>query len=152
MRTSVKTCFKCNTELPMDQFYKHPEMTDGHLGKCKTCTKLDVRRHRATNSARVRAYDRGRAKQPSRKRHIALNTKKWRAQRPEGYLAHTAVSNAVRDGRLKRLPCEVCGAVETQAHHFDYSRPLDVVWLCAVHHALHHQLERVIEKARDKRA
>jgi hypothetical protein len=33
-----------------------------------------------------------------------------------------------------RPPCEVCGALSAEAHHKDYSRPLDVVWLCRKHH------------------
>ena len=34
-----KTCFKCNTEKPLSDYYKHTKMGDGHLGKCKECTK-----------------------------------------------------------------------------------------------------------------
>ena len=39
----MKTCFKCNRELPLDDFYVHKMMGDGHLGKCKDCTKKDVK-------------------------------------------------------------------------------------------------------------
>lgn len=31
------------------------------------------------------------------------------------------------------------------AHHKDYDKPLDVVWLCAHHHALYHALLTVRE-------
>lgn len=37
----MKTCFKCNTEKELDEFYKHPMMADGHLNKCKVCTRSD---------------------------------------------------------------------------------------------------------------
>ena len=37
----IKNCFKCNIEKPITDFYKHPETTDGRLGKCKKCTKID---------------------------------------------------------------------------------------------------------------
>lgn len=37
----MKTCFKCGVKKQIDQFYKHPQMADGHLGKCKNCTKAD---------------------------------------------------------------------------------------------------------------
>lgn len=38
-KSKSKNCFKCNIEKPLTDFYKHPETTDGRLGKCKECTK-----------------------------------------------------------------------------------------------------------------
>ncbi len=52
--------------------------------------------------------------------------------------AHAAVSNALRDKRLSRKPCEVCDEARVQAHHDDYFKPLDVRWLCIKHHAEAH--------------
>lgn len=46
---------------------------------------------------------------------------------------------AVKDGRLIRGPCEVCGAAAVDAHHDDYGRPLDVRWLCMQHHKQWHK-------------
>jgi hypothetical protein len=45
---------------------------------------------------------------------------------------------AIETGRLVRGPCEVCGHAKTDAHHDDYSRPLDIRWLCRDHHIEHH--------------
>lgn len=53
--------------------------------------------------------------------------------------AHAAVFHAVKEGRLVRQPCEVCGSArQVQAHHDDYSKPLDVHWFCQGHHKAHH--------------
>jgi hypothetical protein len=54
--------------------------------------------------------------------------------------AHRMVNVAIRGGDLTRLPCEICGTTDhVHAHHDDYSRPLDVRWLCALHHAEWHR-------------
>ena len=135
----MKPCIKCGEVLPLSQFYRHPQMADGHLNKCKTCTKADVANHRKANLDKIRAYDRQRGKTPERKAHVQRVVKKYREQNPERYKANTAVNNALRDGRLTRQPCEVCGSAKVHAHHDDYAQPLTVRWLCAIHHKQAHQ-------------
>lgn len=44
----------------------------------------------------------------------------------------------VKRGHITKKPCEVCGA-KAEAHHHDYSKPLDVVWLCRKHHMAQHR-------------
>lgn len=66
MNTSEKTCFKCNCVKPLTEFYKQARMADGHLNKCKECTKSDVLQHRAENIERIREYDRKRGMLPHR--------------------------------------------------------------------------------------
>lgn len=149
----MKTCFKCLKSLPLEAFYKHSAMGDGHLGKCKECTKLDVKAHRLENIERIRAYDKLRASVPhrvaARKEYAkteagkaahkkALKVSKERF--PDRTKARYAVSNAIRDGRLSPWPvCAVPECAEKpEAHHPDYSRPLDVVWLCGSHHKQAH--------------
>ena len=53
--------------------------------------------------------------------------------------AHCAVRRAVRRGELVPQPCETCGTTPTHGHHDDYSKPLDVRWLCrSCHYKAHH--------------
>lgn len=135
----MKTCFKCLAAKPLTEFYKHAAMGDGHLGKCKDCTRADVKRHRQENWETVRAYDRMRASQPHRVATRHRIVAEYEQRFPNRKKANTAVSNAVRTGRLKKQPCWVCGE-KAVAHHPDYDRPLDVVWLCQSHHKQAHTL------------
>lgn len=58
---------------------------------------------------------------------------------PEKELARKAVRNALKRGQLKRTPCEKCGEPKSEGHHDDYSKPLEVRWLCRRHHIEHHK-------------
>jgi len=131
-----KKCFKCDQEKPLNEFYRHPQMADGRLGKCKECTKLDIANQRRDPVGReaVRRNDKERFQFPSRKRKVLEYNRKSRAENPEKYKARMAVGNSIRAGKLTRLPCEVCGDPKSEAHHHDYSKPLDVRWLCFKHH------------------
>jgi hypothetical protein len=52
--------------------------------------------------------------------------------------ARNMVIIRIHNGSLERGDCEVCGEPDAQAHHDDYSKPLDVRWLCDRHHREHH--------------
>lgn len=140
----MKTCFKCRCAKPLDQFYKHAQMGDGHLNKCKDCTKNDVKKHRQDNWQAVRDYDRLRASQPHRVAKAKEIQARWKAEHPERRHAQSLLGSAVRCGRVTPWPvCAVPACSDKpQAHHPDYSRPLDVVWLCDAHHKQAHALVR----------
>ena len=151
----MKKCFKCLCEKPLEDFYKHSRMADGHLNKCKECTKKDTLQRAIEKWEYVRQYDKMRASMPHRvaarkeyaktqayaKSHAA-SAKKWMERHPDRKKASEKVNNAVRDGRIEKLPCLVCGSHDVDGHHPDYSRPLDVVWLCRSHHFETHQMTR----------
>lgn len=128
-----KKCFKCNQVKPLTEFYKHPAMSDGHLNKCKTCTKKDVANNIQDRREYYAAYDKARAKTPER---VAWRRQKLREQRAKNPLANSArqaVAVALRKGKLQRQPCH-CGETKVEAHHPDYNKPLFVIWLCNKHH------------------
>lgn len=131
-----KKCFKCHRTKLIDEFYPHKRMADGHLGKCKSCAKKDVAERYGSEDGRKKivAYEKRRFQDPERKAKIRLYQRKRRENFPGKLRARTAVRNAIHDGRLIRLPCEVCGDAKSQAHHDDYRRPLTVRWLCFKHH------------------
>lgn len=49
-----KECFICHKVKPLNEFYSHKGMSDGHLNKCKECTKSYMR------SRNTKAYDHNR--------------------------------------------------------------------------------------------
>lgn len=130
MPVLTKACFKCGITKPLDDFYRHAQMGDGHLNKCKDCTKADVKANYRAHWNEIRAYEHERNQRPERK---AKKREYYRRAPAQHMRARQAVNNAVRDGRLQKQPCDVCGA-RAEAHHDDHSRPFDVRWLCFRHH------------------
>jgi hypothetical protein len=148
-----KTCFICKSIKPINSFYKHPQMPDGHVNKCIDCTKRAVIANRLDKIEHYRAFDKARASNPSRvkarleyrkteegKLAVKRAHLKWTQTHPERKQAITKLGNAVRDKKVFKEPCFVCGDGKVEAHHPIYSMPLDVVWLCNRHHRETHDM------------
>lgn len=146
----MRTCKQCLEPREDDFFYK------GNA-KCKACIRFAVneRYNRLMTSDpewAVREMNRQREKEKRRRelgkvRKETLEESRIRLIRYRGKSsvrtkAHHATSLAIREGKLKKKPCEVCGSLDVQAHHDDYSKPLEVRWLCVPHHNEHHVQER----------
>ncbi len=58
----------------------------------------------------------------------------WAERNPLAKWAHGATRSALRKGLLQCQPCAVCGNPKADAHHSDHRRPLEVEWLCRLHH------------------
>lgn len=132
----MKRCFKCNKRKALTQFYRHKEMGDGHLGKCKSCTKADVKKryYDPESRARIIAYERKRAQTARRRAYATAMQARQRRTNPGRYRARSKVASAVKSGLLVKLPCKVCKSSTVEAHHTDYRKPLAVTWLCRKHH------------------
>lgn len=128
----MSACHTCGLSEPDVDFYPYQR------SECRACTCRRVREHRHATE-QVREYDRKRAKQPHRKAKARKVTIRWRTDHPDRYRAQTAVGNALRDGKIEKKPCFFCNTTKNlHAHHRDYSKPLEVTWLCAkCHHRLH---------------
>lgn len=160
----MKSCIACFEVKRLGDFYRHPAMADGYLNKCKECCKSYANQRRSENIDERRAYDRARSDQPHRisarknnakRRHDdpvlaeidKKRSKDWIAKNPEKRSAHIALGNAVRDGRVVKQPCEICRTTKNvEGHHHDYSKPLDVHWLCKECHGIEHRIYNAIER------
>ena len=145
-----KKCFKCEVVKPLSEFYKHAQMADGHLNKCKECNKKDVRKNYIENISHYKSYNKKRANTTRRiaerkayaesdagKESAKKSKKKWAENNAVKRGANIIVGNAIRDGKLeKQYFCSVCSIdnVRIHGHHDDYAKPLEVRWLCTLCH------------------
>jgi hypothetical protein len=160
----MKKCIECGILKQEDGFVLH----DGYLSnKCRDCINVKRRETRAKNAEKIRAYDRQYSQRPdrvaySKKRYERLKTDKrnkamveariarWQAKNREKVTAHRTLNNAITAGKISRKPCERCGIDEgVEGHHEDYSKPLEVIWLCKMHHNERHR--EINEQRRQQR-
>lgn len=99
------------------------------------------RRWRVINSDKAKEYHRNYSKKRYKTHYVMERARRerWKTKNVLKVRAHKIVYIAVRSGRLIRQPCYECETVKTVAHHDYYGKPLDVKWLCEVHHKAHHK-------------
>lgn len=134
-----KKCFKCNIDKPIEDFYRHPKMRDGHLNKCKECTKKDIQADYRANPKAHQDYEKVREQTPARKAKQLDYQRTRRAKKRLENNARGRVAYAIRSGSLVPQPCADCGCSEKiEAHHENYFEALSVVWLCFNCHRIRH--------------
>jgi hypothetical protein len=154
----MKSCIICSLQKPFEDFYKNPKLRDGHTSECKSCIKEKTKTNHAARMSDPLEKIKFRAL--GRKRVAAFKARKvqagmWNPKpriRPahRAHSIHEKVHRAVASGKLVKQPCEVCGNPNSAAHHEDYSKPLDVKWLCQKHHMERHvqiREEELLRKA-----
>lgn len=132
----MKKCKQCNKLKQPSEFYRHPNTADGLFSVCGRC-------HRARTQANYRRkakVKREAAKQAYRRR-VREGYYKTYQRDPEKVAAKVMVANAKASGRLVPRSCRVCRSKKVEAHHPDYGKPLEVVWLCRKHHKELHRME-----------
>jgi hypothetical protein len=75
-------------------------------------------------------------REASRRRPVKYDKSKVDRAKANIYLR---VNWHIKQGHIIPKPCEVCGDVNVHAHHDDYSKPLEVRWLCPTHHMRLHK-------------
>jgi len=130
-----KTCNKCGNLKSLSDFYKHSIEKDGHTSVCRECIKSQVKSYTLSNLEKTNKEKKDwRAKN---KDSMLSYRKRWISHNPQKRAAHNALNCQVALGKIKKEPCLVCGK-KANAHHPDYSKQLEVVWLCSKHHKEEH--------------
>lgn len=118
----TKVCFKCKRELPLSEFYKHPQMGDGHLNKCKECTRKDARKKYTENSANDAYMDKERARGREKYRRLG-----YRNVPPTGkQISKRMLYPALRQTK-KAIHADVPKGFEL--HHWNYRNINEVIVL-----------------------
>ena len=151
MTEQPKRCPRCATEKPREEFYKSKGRPDGLSSRCKACSREGARApHRVQKSREWYYANRDkvlRLQREHRRANPEYHREKDRKQRerhPEKFRARRALQHQVRVGTIIRpTVCPVCGGGgQIDAHHSDYSKPLDVEWMCKSCHGKGHQKRR----------
>lgn len=143
LEREFKECPKCKI---YKRFSEYHHKSNGLGFYCKEChNEMNRKSHRKNNKDpehyfnrlnRMTLSDAERKSNPlyvKTKRNTNPN-KRYQRDNPEKCRAYNKVSYNLKRGYIIKEPCAICGELNVQAHHEDYSKPLDVVWLCKAHH------------------
>ena len=136
-----KHCTRCKIEKPLNDFHKLSASKDGLKYWCKTCIKTYAqtprgKKHQATRARKYHQSDKGRVR--GREYKKLYQTREYVRFRNK---ARNDLHTAIRTGKITRPnSCSLC-AVECmpEGHHTDYTKPLEVEWLCSTCHIKAHK-------------
>ncbi len=112
-----RKCSKCLiskgfSEFPTNRSARH---NIGYI--CKDCRKIDYKNWRKSETGKA---------------YFERNAEKMKARQK--------VRDEIKAGRIVKKPCEKCGNPKACGHHEDYSKPLEIIWLCDFHHKERHEM------------
>lgn len=133
-----KECFKCKIVKPLTDFYVHKQMKDGHLNKCKNCTKNDVRGNTIENSKNpeYKENERKRGRMKYKRLYQGI-TKRKNPIYNIRYIEKYPEKNTIR-----YISKNIKNPDKTlQKHHWSYNieDALNVIWLTAKQHKKAHR-------------
>ena len=140
-----KKCSKCGEVKLLEEFHRKSQSSDGRSSHCKACRAKHYAGSDDVQARRVKYYkensDKMRVRKVRQRKENPEKTReddaRYRGRYPERVKARKAVYHAMRAGWLvKPKVCSMCPVGEPEAHHKDYSRPLDIVWLCKECHVV----------------
>jgi hypothetical protein len=149
-----KRCRSCGVVRKLDAFAKHHLAHDGHRRDCRSCVATGKVKSRSTTPAES-ARRKELAAKPEQRVRNRLTVERWSEANPEAKLARRKLAKAIREGKI--VPAKVCqisgcSNPKVEAHHHDYARPLEVLWLCrGCHSRRHHGARLTLRKGVSRR-
>ena len=140
-------CKDCKLEKDIEDFYLAGN-GDQRRTDCKECAMASRRLRHLKNPEKAR-NQRKKYYETHKREHAEYCLRKVK-ESPKKHYVRKKVYYAVKTGKLKKLPCQYpnCKYHEKriEAHHWDYDKPLEVVWLCSLHHAMADKVYKLIQK------
>ena len=139
----MKACGKCGKRKEDAEFYANRASEDGLTSMCRVCSAeyQKARRERLNASKpeewKKKTQDMSGYMKAWRESHPGYMTqakREWWQKNRDKLKVKDTLRYAIKTGKVVKLPCQECGSQDSQAHHPDYSKPLDVIWLCREHH------------------
>ena len=128
----LRTCYICGKTKPIEEFCKNKTKSLGREYRCYPCNRERVRNYYKNNTSKCQNTGRKHYKRNKHK-YIARN-KKYYHKNKEKRLASMFVNNYFSPDFQRKKPilkCYCCGdIVAKDLHHFDYSKPHEVIPLC----------------------
>lgn len=140
----MKTCKKCGIEKDSSEFYANPKTKDLLAPSCKSCVKEYQRKFNAEHPENHRknnvAYVKRLWKTPEGTKQLLKLARTTYWNHPDKARTRLKTRYAIRIGKLsKPSSCTKCGSTDRiHTHHPDYSKPLEVEWLCCKCHMTVH--------------
>lgn len=131
----MKICTYCKVEKPLTAFRKDNQVKDGLSRKCRECFSKDYYANREGEAIRHKKY---------KENYRKTKAEKFRSLPPEVRKARQTVAARIKYNTITRpSECDICKReCKPDAHHEDYSKPLDIMWLCRSCHGQVHRFKR----------
>jgi len=125
----MRECCICRETKELDEFHRDKTKPGGRDYRCRLC---DNKRGRLN---RNKEYEK-KWKENNRDK-VKLYSKRWQEKNKKKVKVYEKFNQLIRSGKIKKGPCVVCGVneIRVEAHHEDYTKPFEVVWLCTKHHS-----------------
>ncbi|GAG23980.1 unnamed protein product [marine sediment metagenome] len=159
----MKKCTKCGVEKPIGEFHKDKSYGSGFKARCKKCvnactkecaaknpglTKLRSDNYYKNNKEKINKRASKYRRSPEGRAVMSKINKKRAEEFPKQHKANALIGLEIKRGKVTRPEnCTAClKKCKPQAHHHDYDKPLDVIFMCAECHVNWHRNNTPLNK------